>query len=172
MAAGHPQDEGQTWQEAHLWRQEADKGGHGSRSISREMRQATVPCTAPVPHSCMLAPFGLLPSQRAFQHLNCICSWSNFTASAAVCVTRRQDSHSHWTCKWSRGCVRLHDCPEVIAVMCVIHALTLHHHSAVRAYQVSVHKQLSIEIVTYPNLQPLTSLDGSIAWALGPCDIV
>ena len=38
LPAVHPQDEGQTWQETHLWRQEADKGGHGSRSISREMR--------------------------------------------------------------------------------------------------------------------------------------
>ena len=38
--AGHPQEEGQTWQDAHLWRKEGDKGGHGSRNIMRESRHA------------------------------------------------------------------------------------------------------------------------------------
>ncbi|DBB09914.1 TPA: hypothetical protein ACH3X3_001521 [Trebouxia sp. C0006] len=38
--AGHPQEEGQSWQDAHLWRLESDKGGHGTRNITRESRGA------------------------------------------------------------------------------------------------------------------------------------
>ena len=41
--AGHPQEEGQSWQDAHLWRLESDKGGHGTRNITRESR-----CMLPV----------------------------------------------------------------------------------------------------------------------------
>ena len=48
--AGHPQDEGQSWQDAHLWRLESDKGGHGTRNITRESR-CTLPVFLAVKHS-------------------------------------------------------------------------------------------------------------------------
>lgn len=44
LFAAHPLEEGQTWQEAHLWRQEADKGGHGTRTVFREFRQLPLLC--------------------------------------------------------------------------------------------------------------------------------
>ena len=36
--SAHPQEEGHSWRDTHLYRHEGDKGAHGTRSTNREHR--------------------------------------------------------------------------------------------------------------------------------------
>lgn len=48
-----PAQKGQSWQDAHLWRHESEKGSHGTRNVTREIRQASC---VPVGHTlCIVA---------------------------------------------------------------------------------------------------------------------